>query len=509
MRSRTKRLLLRILAGVVLNYVCTLCADAVDVTATVDPSHAVTQTIVSAMGGTITATGADGTVFTLTIPADALLADEEITLTPVLSVAGVPLDGGVAAAVQLSPEGLQLLKPALLSITPPSGTPNVGFSYHGSGQEFFFYPLNLGSSTGFAVVHFSGYGLGSGMATGAVTPLDPEDSFLNAIGQPAPPAPSVAAIDGGSIATLAQQYYTNSVSPQVNAALQPGATVAQMSAAFTRAARFIAIIQIIALDQQDPFVGDISTLQAAMDALQVGLFNELYNNECLAEPSPAPIASMIGVVRYFLMTGRDPAVVLSSAYWNKITKCAPQVKVDFDSELKNTYPLPGNGFGLTTSDSVVNAHALQLNWDSSTIGPGAFWAVNGAPLNYVSFTFQIIDPWCSSLASNTGSVISVKAFPDYNLVEPPSAFRLRLAINPETHETFDAAVIDPLSGSCVVLPPRAEFDAYHLGFALVGGLNLFPIPVNTPTTFMRTGSIEGITATEVNTTVTVTTARPQ
>lgn len=87
------------------------------VTLGLDNGRAVTRTIAPS-GGLLTALAADGTAFTLTLPADALLFTTTITMTPVISMTGLPASGGLAAAVQLEPAGLRLLYPARLEIAP-------------------------------------------------------------------------------------------------------------------------------------------------------------------------------------------------------------------------------------------------------------------------------------------------------------------------------------------------------------------------------------------------------
>jgi hypothetical protein len=57
-------------------------------------------------GGTLSATATSGAIVTLTVPAGALLSTHAITLTPVASVTGLPLRGGLLASAQLGPEGL-------------------------------------------------------------------------------------------------------------------------------------------------------------------------------------------------------------------------------------------------------------------------------------------------------------------------------------------------------------------------------------------------------------------
>ncbi len=131
------------------------------VAATLDDARAATASL-GPDGGTVTATDADGTQYTLVVPAGALLVDTPITLTPVAAIDDLPLTGGLVAAVQFAPEGLQLYVPATLTIelaaaVDPAGL--VGFGYAGSGAGLH---LDLVGATGstlvLSVTHFSGVG---------------------------------------------------------------------------------------------------------------------------------------------------------------------------------------------------------------------------------------------------------------------------------------------------------------------------------------------------------------
>jgi len=126
--------------------------------------------LISTDGGSVSATAADGTVFTLTLPAGALLSDEKITLTPVASVDGLPLSGGLAAAVQLAPEGLLLFETASLVIDPPApiaSDQEVAFAWRGSGDEFGLYPPDPtgDSALSLSISHLSTYGVGRGSSS--------------------------------------------------------------------------------------------------------------------------------------------------------------------------------------------------------------------------------------------------------------------------------------------------------------------------------------------------------
>lgn len=142
-------------------------------TVTTQSANAVTATV-PLTGGTLVATGADGTVFTLTIPGDALIAETTITMTPIATLTGAGISGGRPAGVQLEPEGLQLLAPATLLIAPPEG-PDVeviGMAYHGTGQEIHRAPVMPDpTKLEMPVMHFSGRLVYLGDGNWAVIPL--------------------------------------------------------------------------------------------------------------------------------------------------------------------------------------------------------------------------------------------------------------------------------------------------------------------------------------------------
>jgi len=117
-------------------------------------------------GGTLTATGADGVTYRLTIPPEALLSDAEITLTPLASVDGLPLSGGLVAGAQLGPDGLRFHTPVTLELENLPAVPageETGFAYHGEGRELHLYAPEVDpSKTSFKLMHFSGVGIARG-----------------------------------------------------------------------------------------------------------------------------------------------------------------------------------------------------------------------------------------------------------------------------------------------------------------------------------------------------------
>ena len=143
----------------------TAAASPVNAVATSDAAHAATKTI-GREGGTVTATGADGSTFTLDIPADALADSTAITLTPLTALAGVPLTNGMVAGVQMAPEGLVLAQDATLTIVPAKSVAigNQTFlSYLGTGTDLHLaVPAELDAPIEIVVQHFSGVALGDG-----------------------------------------------------------------------------------------------------------------------------------------------------------------------------------------------------------------------------------------------------------------------------------------------------------------------------------------------------------
>ena len=128
---------------------------------TVDEARAVTQTL-PLQGGTLTAVGADGTVYSLTIPPRALLVETAITMTPIVSISGGDLPDGSVLGVDLQPSGLRLYEFAELSIAPSQLGPTAdiaGFSYEGDGDDIHRYPAVLDAGRILLhVIHFSGAG---------------------------------------------------------------------------------------------------------------------------------------------------------------------------------------------------------------------------------------------------------------------------------------------------------------------------------------------------------------
>ena len=116
-----------------------------------DPSSLIqpvsTSQEIGPQGGSVSVTAPNQVVYTLEVPVGAVDQLMGFTLTPVRSIAGLPLSGGLVGAVRIQPDGLVFDIPATLTIEPPAVAPKpsapltVGFGVSPFSQEFYLHPL--------------------------------------------------------------------------------------------------------------------------------------------------------------------------------------------------------------------------------------------------------------------------------------------------------------------------------------------------------------------------------
>ena len=134
-------------------------------------------------GGALSVTDTKGNKFTLTLPPGALLNRETITMTAISSATGITAPG-LVAGVQLEPDGLGLLQPALLKIELASphqgGTLPIG--WHGAAPGVYLNPpLRDPSTLTVALTHFSGAGMGGFDLTSELINIANEIDFYNSL----------------------------------------------------------------------------------------------------------------------------------------------------------------------------------------------------------------------------------------------------------------------------------------------------------------------------------------
>jgi len=140
-------------------------AEPLQVQIDVDGSRAAEVDITTA-GGSLEVAGADGTRYRLDIPADALLNDTHIRMTPA-NVSGLPFGGNQTLAVQLEPEGLAFSNFVTLTILPAQEIPidqQIFFGYEANGSNLSLAaPVVNSAEIKLQLLHFSGYGVTKGL----------------------------------------------------------------------------------------------------------------------------------------------------------------------------------------------------------------------------------------------------------------------------------------------------------------------------------------------------------
>jgi hypothetical protein len=147
-------------------YIFEVPTDPINVGVTLDSGRKA-EAVIPIEGGSLSVSGADGTVFTLEIPADALLAETKIAMTPLQSLDGLPFGSGPALAVQLEPEGLAFNKFVTLKIQAATEIPldqQLFYSYQGEGKNVALaIPVVESKKIQLRLMHFSGYGVTKGL----------------------------------------------------------------------------------------------------------------------------------------------------------------------------------------------------------------------------------------------------------------------------------------------------------------------------------------------------------
>jgi len=132
---------------------------------TADVGRAVSATI-PVDGGTLEAADANGTRFTLRVPSGALAEPTTITMTPVLSMDGIPFGEGSPMAVQLEPAGLRFYDFVTLTIEPADDIPleqQVPIGTQGEENHLFMPLAAIGDGVlRLHLLHFSSAGATKG-----------------------------------------------------------------------------------------------------------------------------------------------------------------------------------------------------------------------------------------------------------------------------------------------------------------------------------------------------------
>ena len=278
--------------------------DPTTVQAHPDTTRSTSGAISSASGGTLTATGGDGTTYTLDVPAGAVLSDVKVSMTPLSSIDDLPFVDGLAGGVQFGPEGLRLLQPAKLTITPstaPTGTP-VAFGYHGSGTDLALIPVAVGPGTSYVVhvMHFSGAGVAGASAqeiedANQHAPSRTPDQFRSKLAEDVRNG-----ADSETFTADAEAYYDAVILPELEAALNDDSLA---PAAAADAMQLLRELQLLGID----FEPRATEIGDYIVRFMVNQYNHAYDR-CVANHDPVETRNMIAALRSLALVGAEPAI---------------------------------------------------------------------------------------------------------------------------------------------------------------------------------------------------------
>jgi hypothetical protein len=351
-------------------------------------------------GGTLAATAANGTRFTLTIPRKALLGPEEITLAPVVSLTGLPAGASPIAAAALGPDGLLLLQPATLEITPPSPVdPKSSFpvAWSAGGEDLHLHPL-MPRSGGirFQVSHFSGFAIASGSdaALNDILQKEPQecgDRYFREITQ-ALEANRRAALMGeeGGISEvierfiqLSQSYFAEVIQPIAAEVSKDDAILPCVKAEL---ATFERTFRLLAGDSlaQSLFARPLEDAWREVYQATAVAFDRAAQR-CRRNESPIFQLQLMASISGFLANAGQETLLPAGA-GASLVECsrALEFEVDIETTIENTYREQGLGNDVSSSSTTVKASKIRVVYNaqrSGQAGPPTFMSLQKAPLD--------------------------------------------------------------------------------------------------------------------------------
>lgn len=355
-----------------------------------DSGRAVTQTVPSG-GGSISATGADGTLYTLTFPKDSLVTDQEITMTPLSGVDKIPAGHMLAAGVQLDPQGLQLAQPATLTIKLARSIPvqnQVSFASEDSGADYHLYPQSYDPQTvTLQIYHFTEYGVFPGSAIdvftemkyGTLSYLTLAEQMRAMLGEirnadlTGTPTPYTWDQVESKFVEMEQAWYTQKVLPGMQLAVDPNADDNQMARALNEALSWERQIQLMGVENPD-LDAKWTTLQGMIQQALTNAYARA-SNRCLNGHDVSQVQRMMSVERTIELMGYDLGPSHNALV--DVQKCL-HFELDVDATFTSHASL--NGTIIDTSGHVQVA-SLPLTLDQN------FRYVTGSKqIDYVQFT---------------------------------------------------------------------------------------------------------------------------
>jgi hypothetical protein len=342
-----------------------LTGTPVTITSTLDTQGQVTATIGGA-GGTLNTTDAQGNQFTLTIPPNALLSPEAITMTPVTAISGFSL-GKLSAGVQLGPDGTELYAPATLTITlaaPLSSPLPLGWHTNGPGIYLNLLQINKNTLT-MQLMHFSGAGaVESGNVSAALVQIvniwDLETStiayLLNVLREQqvagCPPGNSECeSVDANMVDDKIADLYADALIPLMQLALQTGDNDL-LQCALAHTLQFQRQWLLVGEDNSgtsmtvdgveitsgvdSPFITSAKATISQFQAQATQLYVQNVVNQCTQNGDPFSGVQVLGIMRQLSLSGGDSSA-LTSALQDALNACPATLELDFSSSFTGSY----------------------------------------------------------------------------------------------------------------------------------------------------------------------------
>jgi hypothetical protein len=364
----------------------TLAPNPLNVQVSPDEPLAVSA-LIPAAGGSLSATSADGTLFTLLFPAGALLADETITLTPLSGVEGLYFSGGLVGGVQMAPEGLLLSQPATLTIESPRnvaapGFETIAFAYHENGQGLYLNPASIeGNILTLEIWHFSGAGAAQATPVEIQNqqqriPSNAEDAFTQRVqeylgrqrqaqllGQDTDP--EFERRMGGFL----REAYDSFIAPQLPIALQ---NCEAASSILSKALGWLRQVQLLGYDSE--FQSESTKIMETMNQAIVKCYDKEYE-QCVIDKNIAHRTAMLGFFRQASLLGIDDQLD-----FNKIKKCPPI----------QSYQASGQQLEMTYSGVICS---LEQPFTVVSTSPVYSFDINSTPSGPQAGSFTISGTW--------------------------------------------------------------------------------------------------------------------
>ncbi|WP_027892518.1 hypothetical protein [Calidithermus chliarophilus] len=452
-----------------------------DVGIELDSGRAASATIPAA-GGSLEATAADGTRFTLTVPEGALLSAQAITMTPIAKVNGLPLSGGYVGAVHLEPEGLEFLEPVTLKIEaakPFDAAKLKGFNSHQTGQEFYLQGRKVeGQTVTLELMHFSNPGAAVATETDLsdllvpLVPTDPRDRFEHDLG-----------LDLTDASKVAGRYYQR-VKGLLEAALTDETKIRQAIREFLAWRKEVSRLGLDEAFKAQIYEGWSLIAKAIENAVEKAY------TACVVNEDITFVSEILGWVSWVKRNPRLKPYFEGKleAFEAKAEKCASfELEFEFILTQRTTTP---SGMGYNISDITSNHHVtakVPFSYSaqySMLVGQGPLQTLKFTASGYTSYFGPPRDPDCPSVKAGKDETfadvvvaesVNGKSEMYINLLgdlEDPNKTHsyMTLVFNPAVaiqtfiltcdHGTFEVGGADGHGGWAPLFPPLHGYDLY-------------------------------------------------